>query len=170
MAVRRTLAALGAAALLLAGCGGDPEPKVESPSPAPTTSPSESETAKPMSAQDFVRDWVQLSNQMQVTGTTDDYRAASRRCRPCLDTADRVDDLYASGGHIETDGWKVQRTQFHGSGEERRVDLWVVSSPTLVFKPDGSKERLGGGPNHYELGIRHVANSWVAVSLLEYSE
>ncbi len=66
MGVRRTLAALVGAALLLAGCTDEPTPRFD---PTPSPSPTESETtAEPeaQSPEEFIREWVDLDREMQL--------------------------------------------------------------------------------------------------------
>lgn len=167
MSVRRTLAALGAVALLLTGCSGDPKPKMSPTSPPPN---SQSTTAQPMSAEDFVRAWVELYNAMQRTGKTSEYRRASAKCPACLDVADRVDKEYGSGGHIQTAGWSVRRLVLNGDGSSLDVDLYVKSAPVRVVHSDGSIERLPGGPAHFLIGVKQVGSAWVATSLGLYEQ
>jgi hypothetical protein len=166
MSVRRTLAALSAV-LLLAGCAGDPKPKVEQAPTMPATSPTDS---TPLTAREFVNHWVDVANDMQTTGETDEYRLLSSDCEPCIETAKRVEHVYSEGGHIETAGWDVKRTKLIDNGTTTDVDLWVVSSPTVIVHGDGGRERLRGGPNHFVLSIARRGHVWVAQSLAVYSQ
>lgn len=161
MSVRRLVAALGAT-LLLAGCGGDPEPKVEPTPSSPSTTMSASD--KPASAEEFVNAWVRASNDMQVTGETTEYRELSAQCAPCLAVADHVDRVYKGGGHIETSGLTVRRTKFQGNASTKDVDLYGTSAVVRIVKPSGTS-RLPGGPAHFLLSIKRVGSSWVATNL-----
>lgn len=112
--VAAVVACAAVAAGALAGCEGDggdptPSPSQSASSSAPPPSPSESTSASPQAetAEEFIRRWVEVRNEMQNTGDTKEYRRLSRGCGPCLDVADRVDVVYQAGGFIRTDGWSV---------------------------------------------------------------
>ncbi len=101
--------------IAVTGCTGDepqpdPTPIVASPTESPSESPTPSESAPPEaeSAKDFIRRFVAVQNEAQVTGDVKEYRSLQRKCPPCMSLADRVESIYADGGWIKTDGWKIR--------------------------------------------------------------
>ena len=66
MSVRRSAALALIAALVLAGCQDEPEPRFE-PTPSHSSSPTDPETDEPeaQTAQRFIREWVALQRDMQ---------------------------------------------------------------------------------------------------------
>jgi hypothetical protein len=156
MHVRLALAVAGA--LLLAGCSDDPEPTPKLPdltssSPSPTAS--ESETPEAESAEDFVRRWVEISNEMQNTGETSEYLEISSRCAACKQVAQRVETVFDAGGFFKTDGWTIRSiTDRSGNGARQVLDVRVDSAPTLIKESSAAKEeRLPGGDLVYRFRL-----------------
>jgi hypothetical protein len=150
MHVRRALALAVVGPLLLAGCSGDPEPTPNIPDPtssSPTPSPTDSETPEVESAEEFIRRWVDVNTAMQATGDVGEYVALSRRCKPCKQTAERVEAIYANGGFIETEGWLIDRViDRTGSGDSPVLDLRITSTPTKYRESaDAPTESFEGG-------------------------
>lgn len=148
MLVRRALA-LAVVPLLLAGCSEEePTPKMPDPTTSSSTpTPAESATPEAESPEDFIRRWVEANTEMQNTGDVAPYVALSRRCKPCNATADRVKEIYARGGFVETRGWIVKRViDRTGSTGAPVLDLRVSSSPTKFQESAGSQtQSLEGG-------------------------
>ena len=141
MSVRRSAALALAAALVLAGCQDEPEPRFE-PTPSASSSPTDPETSEEPQAQtaeEFIEEWVDLHTEMQNTGETDAFLEASSGCRPCNKFADRIGAIYAAGGFVKTDGWTVDRTQCVGPAQQTRCDADVRSSPT-EYRDDATSE------------------------------
>ncbi|GAA1476883.1 hypothetical protein GCM10009623_13290 [Nocardioides aestuarii] len=160
MSVRRTAAAVLAAGLLLAGCSDDPEPQFEpTESPAPTES-SSSAAPEAQSPEEFIREWVALDNEMTKSGDTAAFRAASVGCDPCNSYADRIEDIYASGGFVNTDGrqvMSVKKAELRGAYE-----LKVDSSPTKYRERAGGKiKSLPGGDLTFRLVLRKRQGDWI---------
>lgn len=112
MHVRRLLALALAASVLLAGCSdkAEPTPKMPEPTTSSSPEPTESQTPEAESPEDFIRRWVQVGDEMQVTGKTERYRAITHSsCKACRTFEKAVRDVYASGGSIEFAGTKVDR-------------------------------------------------------------
>ena len=156
---RHTLAAIcGALCLLLAGCGGSPEPKPP-PKAEPSTSPSPSATPPVMpaaakektkaGAEAFVRHYVALLNHAQATGEVDPMRAVeSPSCKSCRSVQDDLTKLYGSGGHIEGGAWTL--SQVIGVDPTpnggRNVALVVTFGPQEVVRPEPAPaQHLKGG-------------------------
>ncbi|MGH3345436.1 MAG: hypothetical protein ACRDO4_00515 [Nocardioides sp.] len=162
MFVRRTAVLAVAAAVLLAGCQDEPEPRFE---PTPTESPSESdpsEEPEAQTAEEFIRAWVALDAAMQQTGESSAYLGASANCTPCTDFAMRVEKVYAAGGEIRTDGWRVVSIQELQPG--RTFRMVAVSSPQVVIAEAGAQEqRYEGGRGTYDIALRRVGDSWKVI-------
>lgn len=149
MHVRRALALTAVVPLLLAGCSDDPEPQPKMPDPPTSSSPSPtaSETVEEESAEEFIRRWIEVNTQMQNTGQVEEYTELSRRCEPCIQTADRIARIYRDGGFVRTEGWILTDVVDRSGGSGAPVlDLRIKSSPT-EFKEsaDAEMESLTGG-------------------------
>ena len=98
--MKRFLAALTCCGLLaLFGCSDDSSSSADPPSPTPTST-STSPTPDAETPEEFVRRWVEVSNEMQNTGKTGEYRSLSRGCRPCTAVADQVEGYFGAGGYV----------------------------------------------------------------------
>lgn len=162
MHVRRALALTVLAPLLLTGCSdGDPEaeptPKMpDSSSSTPT--PTESESPEVESAEDFVRRWVDVSNEMQQTGETSAYLEISGKCRPCKQVAQQVASAFEAGGYVRTDGWTIKSIKDRSGGGKPIYDVRVNSAPTELKASKTSKpSRLPGGDLVYRFRLNDEA-------------
>jgi hypothetical protein len=156
MSVRRTLAAALAAGVLLAGCSDDPEPTFEPPaSPSPSESESSSAEPEAQSPEEFVREWFELNFQMQNSGDTQAFRAASKDCATCNDIAERVDDIYKAGGTIRLASQEVLRIELGArSRTVKQYEVAVLTSSTVYREAAGSKsKRLEGGRSSYTVTV-----------------
>lgn len=150
MHVRRALALTLAVPVLLAGCSDDPEPTPKMPeptssSPSPTEPASEEPEAE--TPEEFIRRWVETNTRMQNSGEVTEYSALSSKCRPCLQTAERVERIYADGGFVKTDGWIIEDVIDKSSTTGNPVlDLRIDSSPTTFREKAGAAtQKLPGG-------------------------
>ena len=155
--------------LLLAGCS-DPEPS-PTPTPSPSSSsmvvspsPSESSSAPPRAETpvQFIKRWIELGNQMQVTGDTTGFRGVSRSCEPCDSLAQRVEGIYRAGGWVQTDGWRLLKVRkIAGTKEHPVVDVEVLSSPTtFVEELDGEEQSFPGGKLIERFELVKVRKEW----------
>lgn len=171
MHVRRALALFVLAPLLLAGCSdGDPEPDPTPKMPDPTSaspSPTESETAEAESAEEFVRRWVEVSNEMQQTGETGTYLGISAKCGPCRQVAQQVADAFEAGGYVKTDGWTIKSITDRSGGGKPIYDVEVRSAPTILKASKSSKpSRLPGGDLIYRFRL-NGGSPWQLVQLTQ---
>jgi hypothetical protein len=159
MSVRRTAAALLTAALLLAGCSDDPEPRFEpTETPTPTETPSAAEP-QAQSPEEFIREWVALDRDMQRTGETEAYLAVSDSCGTCRDFAKRVEKVYAAGGSIDTRGWTVRQLTQKRPG---LFSLEVTTSETSVTpSADAAPEVYQRTSTSYEIEIDQSDAGWI---------
>lgn len=150
MHVRRALALTLAVPVLLAGCSDDPEPTPKMPEPtssSPTPTPTEAEEPEAESPEEFIRRWVEVNTRMQNSGEVEEYAELSSKCRPCLQTAKRVEQIYADGGFVKTEGWILGNVvDRSGASGNPVLDLEIESSPT-TFKERAKAEtqKLPGG-------------------------
>jgi hypothetical protein len=149
---KRYLAGLLAIALLtLAGCSNDSSSSADPATPSTTSAEPSStppETEAPETAEEFVRRWVEVSNEMQNTGETTEYRSISQACRPCIEVADQVEGYFKAGGYVKTDGWTIRSIEVPKPGAAKKLTLTldVDSAPTEYV------ESAGGEIQHFEGG------------------
>lgn len=172
----RALGAVMICSLLgLAGCAGA-DPVASAPTatptleePAPSASPSAPETVEPETAKEFIRRWVVLQNEMQVSGDTEEYRRNSIRCGTCIAFAERIEGIYAAGGSIQTTGWRIRTLlSVRGTASAKVVEAVVDSGQTRYVEERGSKAKsLPGGRLTERFELRRRAGAW---QMFEYSE
>lgn len=167
MSARRAIAAalLVALALLSACTADEPVPKMPDPTTsAPTSEPTQTETPEAETAEEFVRRWVLASDALQATGKDAPFRKLSRGCQACTDLADRVVQIYASGGSIEYAGSEVQLLELTEE-DPPRFNLDLKSPETLIRDSRGRvDERLPAGVGKYDLLLNGRPGSWRVVS------
>lgn len=170
MHVRRALALTLTVPLLLAGCSDDPAPEPKMPDPTPSSSapsPTESETAEAESPEEFVRRWVEVSNEMQRTGDVDAYLKISGECRPCKQVARQVASAFEAGGYVKTKGWTVRSITDRSGGGKPIYDVRVDSAPTeLKASKSGKPSRLPGGDLTYRFRLNREA-PWQLMQLTQ---
>ncbi|NYD43115.1 hypothetical protein [Nocardioides panaciterrulae] len=161
---RSAFAALGLLlACALAGCSSqDPVPKVapasgmsESVSPSASDPASESATATPSKKARpvaVVRSWVAARNKALRGEGVDDVRELSApSCRTCDGLIEPIEEIYSSGGHFDTAGWRIAKARLRSTGSSRAVvDAGVVMAGGTTVS------EAGATPNEYP-PERHMA-------------
>lgn len=177
--LRRSVAAFAVAVCLpmLAACGEDEKPEIKrapvSETPSASESPSASETPEPESAKAFIRRWQELSDEMQVSGDTGEFRKLSTRlCESCKSLADRVDQIYEAGGQVEYAGSKLLSiTRTGGSKHMPQFEMERRAGRVSVTESAGAKP-IKGAPvtDTYVIVLKHQGNSWKVNTLLRRAE
>jgi hypothetical protein len=142
MRTTRLLAALVAAALLLAGCGGSPKPSTlpsKSPTPSPSASPSPTPPVTPAAvrlktkegAEATVRLFLDTLAYAGASGQTDELRATyAASCTKCEAIAKGIDDTYGAGGSIRGGAWHPTQLKFYAiKGNVAYIDAVVDYGP-----------------------------------------
>jgi hypothetical protein len=170
MSVRHSAALALVAALVLAGCQDEPEPRFE-PTPSDSSSPTDPETDQPeaQTAEEFIREWVELQRDMQNTGKTAEFLAASPGCRSCAATAQLVEGYYASGGFVRTEGRRI--LDIEAVAVNRVYDVRVESAPTEYRERRGGRlQEFPGGVTTYRVTLKQVAGAWGLTDEVEVSD
>lgn len=175
MSARRALAAalLVPLALLSACAEDEPVPQMPDPttvSPSPTES---SSTAAPETPEEFMSRFNDANVKMQATGETGEFLALTQECRPCTETAQRVEGFYADGGYVKWTGWKILRVREAASTADNQVDLRldVTSAPTKYKASDSSEVvTLEGGKATYQATLVSHDESWLISDLVELAQ
>jgi hypothetical protein len=153
VAIVRVLLGIAALPLVLGltSCSeDDPEPILApTPTASPTPSSTATETGPSETPEEFIRRWVELSNEMQVTGETEEYLAISSGCRPCNLVANDVEEIHGAGGFVRTDGWEILKF-IRSSGPAKR--------PSEV-------ETLPGGRLIERFHLERMDSSWTMINL-----
>ena len=159
--VRRSVVAIATAGLLGfagVGCTSSDDPPEPAPLPTETSSPSRSTAAAPSlppsaeganarALKAFARHYFDVINYAIATGDTAAVREfASPRCESCNAIAKSIDTVYDNGGHIESEGWRINYLRYLGKrGANRVISIGVFLSPETIVSADGSVDRNEGG-------------------------
>jgi hypothetical protein len=174
--MRRHLAyAAGAAALALAGCGGDdPTPQVADPTSSASVSASPSATAAVEKeawerktddgAVAFVEHWLEVMNEAENSGETDEFRSlGTEDCQTCGRIATYTDRLYASGGYSRSDGWDVLSASDPRPGPDKTTLVAVnVRTSRQELKENATAEVRTNKPSEVTLTAyaRWTGSAW----------
>lgn len=178
-AVRRSLAAACAVSLVgltLSGCSSsadDPEPVVDqqaasaTPTPTPSADPSPApepwERRTQAGAVAFVEHWVKVFNEASDSGETDALRTLSAAdCQSCNRLITAIDDLYAAGGSIVSDGWAVQQIGLLGDPNARSPEVAVAvrQKAQTVNLPDGDVQEFEESSATYSASLVWHKGGW----------
>lgn len=173
----RPLQATAAAALLVLGltaCSDNAptprrQPSTQSPPGTPTPPPASdpppsTPPAEPETATAFLQRWLEVSNAMQSTGDTAEFRSLQRDCDSCQELANFVDQISSRGGSIQTQGSKMIGLRKVGSsGKVLVFEFDLRSQPTRYSRSeDAPFELLPGGTEHLQINVTNTASAgWV---------
>lgn len=161
------------ACLAVAGCGGDSAPAADpppfSPSASPSVSPSAAPTAAPPgeTAREFIERWFALEKYSESTGDTRGYRAITKSCEPCRETADSIDEIYANGGFVRSSPSTVMvKGELASDPGTRAYRVEVDIQPSVVkMSASSQKSTLPGGLVTYRVVLRE-GRSWSVLGLV----
>lgn len=182
MHARRHLATLALLTSLvlsaLAGCSDDAEPKAPDPTPTPSSTKPTTPTATPSiddpeTPEQVVRTWVEAQNEMQTTGDSTAYSDLSAgRCGACTRLIRRVEAIYAAGGWIRTDGWRIRSVVRLVQSEERaEFEVRVVSAATRYVESKGARPiGLEGGRTEHHFYLEPDRGAWKVTRVDEISQ
>lgn len=174
--MRRHLAyAAGAAALALAGCGGDdPTPQVADPTSSPSVSASPSASAAvekeawekktEAGARAFIERWIEIFNESRSSGETQALSSVSTAdCETCSNFVVLIDRIYGDGGSVVTDGWEV--TQFADSVDDSAgrlvIPISVSQAPQELRESAGSEvQKNPGGRTGFVATVTWQSGGW----------
>jgi hypothetical protein len=167
--------------MALAGCTDEPEPRFEEPTESSSASESSSsaaawrepweERSKP-GAVAFARHWVETLNAAQASGDVQALRtSSSNKCVTCRDLAAQLEDLYASGGRVETEGWEILLVgPPQGSiSQSAEVTLRVSRAPQRVFDGQGPPEKFEGDRTTFAAGLVWQNGQWLMDELVRFA-
>lgn len=173
MSVRRALAAALLVPLALLSACTEDEPVPQMPDPTTSTpSPTDSSTAEPEAPEDFIRRFNDANVAMQATGETSEFLALTQECRPCSETADRVEGFYANGGYVKWAGWKIVRVRHDQDTEQASEYRVEVMTPVTRYKESKTAEVqvLEGGNVVYRASLVSDDDSWLISDLVQLSQ
>ena len=154
----RIAAALSAVLLLsLAACGGDDEPTADEV-------PAYADNAGEAGAEQFVGYWTDTLNEATTSGETADLKAlAAPGCQACTDFAAQLDDIYAGGGHVESEGWEINKIVPEAGASDDEVGLLVTFavSPQKVYESEDAKaQEFEGGNQGFRFHLVRDEGTW----------
>lgn len=161
----RVLPALTAVLLLssTAACGSD--------DPADTTGerPAYADNAGRAGAEQFVGFWTDTLNEATASGDTQELKSlAAADCTACADFAGQLDKIYAAGGHVESDGWAVNKVVPEAGATDDEVGLMVtfdVSPQTVYLKKKSKPQEFPGGTQGFRFHLIREDGDWAVQDL-----
>jgi hypothetical protein len=144
------------ALVVLAGCGGDPQPKEPKTSPSasasatPTVSaptmPAQAKKNSPEGAAAFLRHYVGVLNYASRTGDiTELSRLSSQKCVGCQRYISLYRDTYRAGGYFKDSDWSFKESHLEVGDGETYLDIHVTA-PKGHYKESAEKpEKTGNG-------------------------
>lgn len=162
----RVLAALTAVLLLssIAACSSD-----DSADKGGGDRPGYADNAGEAGAEQFVGFWTDTLNKATTTGKTDELKAlATDDCDACADFAGQLDKIYAAGGHVESNGWSVNKIVPEAGAAENEVGLLVtydVAPQTVVAKKGAKPQDFQGGTQGFRFHLVRDGGDWAVQDL-----
>lgn len=169
MPLRARTAAIAACLLLALTACSDDAPVADPPAtPTPTaTSASASPSADDLTsappgetAEQFIRRWVELGNQLQHTGNAAAYLSVSGPdCDTCRELATTLSKIYRAGG--ESRGGTERITSLKPESQNRWI-LEVIAGPTEYERRAGAAtEKLPGGSFRTRVQLAKDNGRWI---------
>lgn len=162
----RFLAALTAVLLLssTAACSSDDDASGKTDE-APAYADNEGEAG----AEQFIGFWTDTLNQATASGETAQLKSlATDECTACADFAGQLDQIYADGGHVESDGWAVNKVVAEAGATANEVGLLVtfdVSPQKVYLKKDAKPKEFQGGSQGFRFHLVREDGDWAVLDL-----
>lgn len=164
--VLRSAAALSTVLLFsLTACGGD-EPAADSGSGSSNAAgvPSFADNPGEAGAEQFIGYWTDTLNEATTSGDTKQLRTLNAdQCEACGDFATQLDDIYAAGGHVESDGWAIEDVVPEGGNTDDEVGLFVtfkVAPQTVFTSQDAKAQEFEGGKQGFRFHLVREDGVW----------
>ncbi len=159
----RVLAALTAVLLLsLTACSDSDEPAAEGSGDA--GAPAYADNPGEAGAEQFVGFWTDTLNDATTSGETDELKSlATDECKACADFAGQLDDIYAAGGRVESDGWTVNKMVPEAGASDDEVGLLVTFAvaPQKVYESEDAKaQEFEGGNQGFRFHLVREDGAW----------
>lgn len=167
--------------LLVTGCGSNPEPPPvdagdtsASPSasassaPEPPEMPAKAEEKSRAGAKAFVRYYIRLVNHAMATGGTEQLRHhRSPSCSTCDAIIARIDQVYAEGGRLSGEGWKLAHLQVVDAQSSRKllVAASIAITPQTLHPSDGTPSTSAKSRGNLDFHLRHTGEAWEVARL-----
>jgi hypothetical protein len=131
--------------------------------------PAEARGTSKRSAKAFVRYYVEVLNHATATGDTSRVRQLSApSCESCAAMLERIDEIYANGGYLAGDGWRITDMKYQPLQPRRHPIISVgirLTPQRVVERQGGSIERFEGGKNRLDLTLGRDERSWTVAQL-----
>ena len=161
----RVVAAL-LALVVVAGCGGDPEPKEPksvptastTPTATPPTMPAQAKENSPEGAAAFVKHYIDVFNYASNTGdVTELSRLSSPKCDGCQRYIKLFRDTYAAGGYFKDSGWKIVDSKVESDTSAFSITT-SIRAPETEYRMKSDGEVKVGEAGHYDLAFELSAS------------
>lgn len=162
----RFLAALTAVLLLssTAACSSDDDASGKTDE-APAYADNEGEAG----AEQFIGFWTDTLNEATASGETDRLKSlATDECTACADFAGQLDQIYADGGHVESNGWAVNKVVAEAGATADEVGLLVtftVAPQTVYTTKDAKAQEFEGGKQGFRFHLVRDQGEWLVHDL-----
>jgi hypothetical protein len=161
----RVLPALTAVLLLFstAACGSDDPANTAGERPAYADNEGEA------GAEQFVGYWTDTLNEATTSGDTQELKSlAADDCTACADFAGQLDKIYADGGHVESDGWAINKVvpEAGATGDEVGLMVTFDVSPQTVYPTKKAKpQEFPGGTQGFRFHLVRDGGDWAVQDL-----
>jgi hypothetical protein len=169
--IRRSLACLVAlvCCLTLASCTDSSDSAGPGSSGGPSI-PTAAKADTEDGVKQFASYWIDTLNEATTSGDTQQLKElALKSCTVCTDFADRLDKIYADGGHVETDGFQVKSATMDAGMTEKAagVLLNLNATPQTVFEKKGAKpEEHQGGQLRLRMLVSREGDHWLVKEII----
>lgn len=154
--------------LALGACTADSDPPPDTP--ASSSAPASPSTSAAGDPTDAFRAWVRARNRALEAGDISTVEAlSSDRCRTCQNSIDPIQQVYAEGGHFDTDGWVVDSaTVKRQSGQKARISAAITYADGETIPSAGADPVTYGTERHIVLvDLEQLDGQWL-LTAIEY--